>query len=219
MTNIKICGITNMREIDYLNRSKVDYAGFVFYEKSKRYITPGSAQELAKALLPEIKKVAVTVDPDRELVKEIEDRGFDILQVHGNPAFGVIKDSAIPVWYAINTKDIEKLDEEICRIDGLLQGESQKIEAFVADAPVFGSGQTFDWTGSRRPDTKSRMFILAGGLNAGNVVKGIKIFNPDAVDVSSSVEGEHGKDEKKIKEFVAAVRDIKECVRTGGDNE
>ena len=33
---IKICGITAAREVQWLNENKVDYAGFVFFEKSKR---------------------------------------------------------------------------------------------------------------------------------------------------------------------------------------
>ena len=76
------------------------------------------------------------------------------------------------------------------------------------DAPDFGSGKTFDWgTGDIKikPNLK---FILAGGLNASNVAEGIRIFGPNIVDVSSGVEGEHGKSREKIAEFVNAVRKI-----------
>lgn len=54
---------------------------------------------------------------------------------------------------------------------------------------------------------KKDTFILAGGLSSENVEEGIRLFEPDVVDVSSSVEGEHGKDYKKVEAFVRKVRE------------
>ena len=75
---VKICGITKKTEIEYLNEIKVDYAGFVFFEKSKRNIPVEKAAELLKYLDSGIKSVAVVVSPDEELVLEIQRNGFDI---------------------------------------------------------------------------------------------------------------------------------------------
>ena len=80
---IKICGITNEKEADYLNDNKVDFAGFVFYEKSKRNITIDKARLIMDRLNPNIKKVAVMVSPTLEEVIDKEDAGFDIIQIHG----------------------------------------------------------------------------------------------------------------------------------------
>ena len=79
---IKICGITKEREIDYLNQVKTDYAGFVIFEKSKRYVTVEQAKQLFEKLDRDIKKVAVTVSPSVSLAREIQEAGFDVLQVH-----------------------------------------------------------------------------------------------------------------------------------------
>ena len=83
MPEIKICGITRPEETDYLNEAGVEYAGFVFYEKSRRNVTLAKAKELMRRLDDGIQKVAVTVAPDKEQIRELVEAGFDILQVHG----------------------------------------------------------------------------------------------------------------------------------------
>ena len=91
--------------------------------------------------------------------------------------------------------------------------------AIVADAPEFGSGKTFNWKSNDIKKSKrtlkagtnsppDRLFCLAGGLNAENVVEGIRLFEPDIVDVSSGVECENGKDPRKIKDFIEKARSI-----------
>ena len=202
---IKICGVTREEEIRMLNEAGVDYAGFVFYEKSKRNITAGKALKLKEGLAPSIKSVAVTVDPDGRTAEMIASLGFDVIQVHGEPDTEVIRRSKIPVWYAVNASCTEEAEEKIRRILSLPDGAADKIEAFVFDAPAFGSGKTSDWEGGRRPDT-DRMFVLAGGLDSSNVNEGIRVFRPDVVDVSSSVEGSSGKDPDKVFRFVNTVR-------------
>ena len=220
MTKIKICGITRLDEIGYLNEEHVDYAGFVIYEKSKRYITVERAAAIAESLDESIKKVAVTVSPEVELLKEIEAAGFNIIQVHKGLSNAVIDAANIPIWYAINASDTGHMTMTLEWIRQLPIRLGSKIEALVMDAPEFGSGQTFDWQKSKRllkagtlsPPGDDRLFtkkfVLAGGLDADNVAEGIKIFKPDIVDVSSSLEGEEGKDKDKIKAFVNAVRSV-----------
>ena len=50
MTKIKICGLTRRYEIDYVNEAKPDYIGFVFWEKSRRYVTKEQAKRLKERL-------------------------------------------------------------------------------------------------------------------------------------------------------------------------
>lgn len=206
---IKICGITKEEEIRMLNDACVDYAGFVFYEKSKRNISVEDAAKLKGKLAPSIKSVAVTVSPDADLVDRIASAGFDIIQVHKELNEEVIRRSKLPIWRAVNIKssgDIAGLSDHI---NSLSEDASQKIEAVVVDAPEFGSGKTFDWSGASFDKIAGVQFVIAGGLTAQNVAEGIRIFEPDIVDVSSSVEGDDGKDKNKINEFVNAVRSAK----------
>ena len=211
---IKICGITRPVEAEYLNEAKVDYAGFVFYEKSKRNITIEQAREIFDVLDASIKKVAVMVSPDEDMVNITQNENFDVLQIHGTLSKEVLEVAAKPIWYAINIDNDKEADEKLKYLEELPSELSKKVEAFVVDAPKFGSGQTFNWKKSKRlkkagaqSPPSERLFVLAGGLNSKNVKDGIELFNPDVVDISSNVEGENGKDRDLILEFVKATRE------------
>ena len=111
MTKIKICGITGEDEIAALNETGVDYAGFVLYEKSKRYVTVQKARQLFEKLNKDIRKVAVAVAPESELIEEIGRAGFDLLQVHGVDAAEAERIAAqtkLPVWLARFADGAEK---------------------------------------------------------------------------------------------------------------
>lgn len=199
---IKICGLTNVCEADYLKENKVDLAGIVlFFEKSKRNITIETAKSIIAKLHPQIKAVAVTVSPTIEQVKQIEAAGFDYLQVHGKSDEELLKNCSIPVLRAFNVDDLDKYDYYL---------GFDIIKGFVFDAGEPGSGKTFDWdvlkTLKRDP---KRLYILAGGLNDENVAKAVQSVKPDGVDISSGVEfsDKQGKDPDKIREFVKRVRE------------
>ena len=201
---IKICGITQDEEIQWLNEADVSYAGFVLYEKSCRYIPISKTQELFEKLNDNIKKVAVAVSPDVTMVKQVMDAGFDILQV-------------------VNLTDANIFEELVREYRDLSIDE--KITALLMDAKEFGSGKTFGWDAYERDEGKEMLrqlrqilekeqiqFVLAGGLTPDNVSRGIDIFSPDIVDVSSGVEKEPGqgtgKDREKIQKFVRNMHSI-----------
>lgn len=234
---IKICGITGKEEIRWLNEEDVSYAGFVLYEKSSRYVPIRKVSELFEELNENIKKVAVTVSPDVKLVEQIMDAGFDILQVHGSLTEEVLTAAEIPVWQAVNMTDegiFEKIAREYTNLslnrkspftqEKKLTGK-EKITALLMDAKEFGSGKTFGWDAFLQEEGKKKFwnfrqllkeeniqFVLAGGLSPDNVSRGIHIFAPDIVDVSSGVEKEpvtgNGKDKEKIQKFVQKVQSV-----------
>ncbi len=207
---IKICGLTRTEEAAYLNENRVNYAGFVFFEKSKRNVTIEKAKEIANQLAKDIKKVAVMVSPDVKMVEELQNANlFDILQIHKDLTPEVLEAAQIPVWYAFNIADPVQIEERQRFLQKLPERLSRKIEALVVDGAEYGSGKTFEWNSRIEAAEEvfcNRRFVLAGGLRADNVAQGIAIFYPDIVDVSSGVEGEAGKDEEKVKAFVSAVR-------------
>lgn len=203
---IKICGLTRTEEARYLNETGVDYAGFVFYEKSKRNINIDRAVEIMSELDKGIKRVAVTVSPDPALIEIIENSGFDIIQIHGDITDSYLNDCSIPIWRALNVSDMNDLYQELRFFELNNPATYNRTTGIVIDAPAYGSGKTFSWDGKTGfPDNSGKQMILAGGLNACNVMEGIRLFDPDIVDVSSSVEGINGKSFEKIREFVNAV--------------
>jgi phosphoribosylanthranilate isomerase len=211
---IKICGLTKPVEAAYLNDVDAGYAGFVFYEKSRRKVSIEQTDRIRAKLKPTIKSVAVTVSPDMQLVQELEAAGFDILQVHRELTMDVLENCSIPIWYAFNVSDPAEVAEKQQFFEQLPENLADKIKAVVVDGAQFGSGKTFDWNADWIDGKKhklsaifeNRKFILAGGLNPENVSEGIRIFHPDIVDVSSGVEGQFGKDKEKIEAFAHAVR-------------
>lgn len=234
---VKICGITTIKEADWLNAVGADYAGFVFYERSRRNVSMMDAVMIKKSLYPSLKTVAVTVSPTIEQLRAIEVAGFDILQVHKELPLDVLRECRIPIWRAYNiaaSRDVQTAEPatHISQTAGTSKGEDRMrseeslteqrerkqledrlIEAYVLDGIEFGSGKTFDWTDGSVKQIKAlfgdKKLVLAGGLNLTNVAEGIRIFQPDIMDVSSGVENEYGsgKNEEKIKQFIRKVRE------------
>lgn len=199
-TMIKVCGLTEVREAEYLNRLKIDFAGFVlFFPKSKRNISIEKAEEIMKHLDKNIKKTAVVVSPAKEQIIDICNSGFDYIQIHGKIEEEVLKMAQIPVLKAFNVDDMDEFK---------MYSSNEKIAGYVFDAAEPGSGRTFDWDILSQIERDGKLFILAGGLNPDNVRKAVAAINPDMVDVSSGVENDDGfgKDILKIEKFVKQIR-------------
>ena len=198
-TKIKICGIKTQQDIVIMNRTKPDYAGFVFFEKSKRHLTYDQAADLLANLDHGITPVAVCVSPDSARIEAIVRLGFPIIQIHGNLTNEMIEQWPNQIWQAVNVdgEDLPKIMSH------------PKIVGYVVDGAKYGSGQSFAWSKELAKACASLPhLILAGGLNAENVCEGIQLFQPDIVDVSSGVElPEMGKDAAKVEAFIRSVRE------------
>lgn len=195
---IKICGLTDVREAEYLNENRVDYAGIVlFCEKSRRNRSIESAKLILKALSPDIKRVAVMVSPTAQQVRQAAEAGFDHVQIHGEIKPGAL--DVLPVFKAFNVKDMGELP---------FYQSCPQIVGYVFDGCEPGSGKIFDWNLLKRLPRDGKLFILAGGLCAENVAEALTFVEPDGVDVSSGVERPDGsgKDAARIKAFVERVR-------------
>ena len=107
MTKIKICGLTTPQEAGWVSKAQADYAGMVlFFPKSKRNITIDQAKEIMKYLPPQIRKVAVVVSPSALQIKEIQENGFDIVQIHGQVLPEALETLQIPFLRAFNVDNI-----------------------------------------------------------------------------------------------------------------
>lgn len=193
---VKVCGLTDTVEADYLNKNKVDFAGFVlFFPKSKRNISIEKAEQIMAELDENIKKVAVIVSPDESEIQQINGSGFDYVQIHGEIKDRLLEQISKPVFKAFNIKDIKNIHK---------YQNNAKIVGYVFDSAVPGSGKVFDWSILNDIKRDAKTFILAGGLNDSNVREAVKLVNPDVVDVSSGVEYDSGsgKDPEKIKQFI-----------------
>lgn len=209
MTKIKICGLSRPEDIEAVNTYGADYAGFVFFKKSKRNVSYEKAEMLLKELKknPEIQSVAVCVSPSKEEVKRFHDMGFDLIQIHGTIPADCQSDGGLALWQAVNIAGSIEVNAEELFI------QSSNIRGYVVDGAEYGSGKTFGWEAEEKtvvfPEKlkiQNRQFILAGGLNIENVQNGIRMLHPDVVDVSSGVERNGVKDAALIREFISAAK-------------
>lgn len=200
---IKICGLTQPGEASYLNENGADFAGFVlFFPKSKRHVTCAQARAIFEQLIPSIRKVAVTVSPSAAELREIEETGFDFVQIHGDFPPKRLSETKLPVLRAFNAGNIAEY---------ALWRDQPQVTGFLFDAAEPGSGKTFDWSSLSAIDHNEKLFILAGGLTPENVASAIEAVHPDMVDVSSGVEygdGRPGKDPEKVAAFIRAARSV-----------
>ena len=200
MTKIKICGLTTPQEAGWVSKAQADYAGMVlFFPKSKRNITIDQAKEIMKYLPPQIRKVAGVVSPSALQIKEIQENGFDIVQIHGQVLPEALETLQIPFFRAFNVDNMQEWER---------YETEPKCIGYVFDAVKPGSGETFDWSSIPNLPEYGKPYLLAGGLNPANVGNAIEAMHPDGVDVSSGVERdlEPGKDPEKIEAFVKTVR-------------
>lgn len=208
-TEVKICGITDEADARLLIKYGADYGGMVvFYPKSKRDITIDEAGKLVEILKKsDIKTVAVTVSPDIGQLKQIQEKGFDYIQIHGELYEDVYNESRIPIIRAVNIgeDDIEDIKIRISEA-----ADKDKVVGILLDAGIPGSGKTFDWNSVKELELKEKKLFLAGGLNSSNVAAAVKCAMPDVVDISTGVEYDDilikGKDEKKVREFILNAR-------------
>ena len=192
MTKVKICGLSTKEAVKTTVSAGADYIGFVF-APSKRQVTLEQAAELAKLIPVNVKKVGVFVSPSRaDLLEAIEKVGLDLVQVHGQVADDLFEDLPCASIQAV-------------QVDGDGHVPNSQADYLLFDAPVAGSGQTFDW---EQLDTTelSQPFFIAGGLNEDNVEESIQHFSSFAVDVSSGVETDGQKDHEKIRRFIERVK-------------
>lgn len=179
------------------NIFKPDYIGFVFWEKSKRYVDETKAESLKKDLNREIKAVGVFVDEEPDRVIELLNKGIiDAVQLHGKESESYINHLRLHTDKPIIKAFIIRNEEDvICA--------NESIADYVLLDAGLGEGKSFDWELLKNIN---RPFFMAGGLLPENVVEAVRRIKPYGVDVSSGIETLGNKDASKMGSFVANVR-------------
>ena len=196
-TKIKICGITNLEDALDAIDAGVDALGFVFYEKSPRYITPENAKRIIAKLPPFVQSIGLFVNMTASEVDLICNLSkVNIAQIHfdaDESLFDTLDVKYVKVVRAKEKSDILKYKDEY-RI----------IDAFVESFGGEGKRINLEWF----KNIDCSKIILAGGLSSSNL-KELKGFGFYGVDVSSGVESVKGKkDKQKMIEFCKKVNAI-----------
>lgn len=197
LSKIKICGLRRECDIEYANRLMPDYIGYVFWQRSRRYVTAEQAAGLTAKLDRDITPVGVFVDEEPQRVAQLVSGGaIRVIQLHGHEdeAYlerirGMTDAPVIKAFKIRSRQDIELAN-------------SYPADFILLDNGC-GTGQAFDWQlilWMKRP------FFLAGGLTINNVSDAIEKYQPYAVDISSGVETDGYKDCGKMQQFVEKCR-------------
>ncbi|MFC4163694.1 phosphoribosylanthranilate isomerase [Epilithonimonas zeae] len=208
---LKVCGLTKLDQIQELINLDVDFLGFIFYEKSPRYVLNHlNLKQISE--IPHLQKVGVFVNEDLENIIEIsEQANLNFIQLHGdetedfiselkqklNPKIGIIK--VIRIGNQTSDELQKAINHQPSTIDYLL---------FDTDSKAFGgTGKTFDWNILNDIEIPIPYF-LSGGVSLENT-EDLKNINqkPTALDINSKFEIEAGnKDLQKVKEFLSLIK-------------
>ena len=202
---IKICGLKRLEDISYVNEAGVDFAGFIFAEKSKRRIDFLTAKNLKRELKKDIKPVGVFVNQSFDFIKQAVDLGLvEFVQLHGEEDNFFIE----KIQKKLNIPVIKAFKADLNLEYNLKNAKADYVLIDSSDNQNFGgTGKIFDW--GLIPETNKKNF-LAGGLNSNNILSAIQTVKPYCVDVNSGVELNGIKNKKMIEDIVEKVRKYNE---------
>ena len=168
-----------------------DALGFVFYEKSPRYISPSNAKLIIDKLPPFVEKVALFVNVDAQVINSYtQEAGCTLAQIHFEASDKLYKQLFVPYIKVIRAKEPSDVNT--------FSDEYRLIDAYCESYGGSGKRLNIEWF----KDIDCSKIIIAGGLTPQNVAS-IKEYGFYGVDVSSGVEKSHGKKEaSKVKEFI-----------------
>jgi phosphoribosylanthranilate isomerase len=196
MAKCKICGLFREQDIEFANEAKPDFVGFVFSEKSKRFVDAKKAELLKKNLLAEIVAVGVFVNAKIDFIHALyKNKIIEVAQLHGGESDEYIE--------KLKDKTGIKITRVIAQSQ-VLHTTAKLTDYILLDSHTPGSGKAFDWKPLKNIDLSKNIF-LAGGVNLGNISSALEL-NPFAIDVSSGAETNGIKDREKIFKLVEICR-------------
>lgn len=208
---VKVCGMTQLEQVRQLDAMGVDFAGFIFYPKSSRYVARHLSGEKLKKEKLRLGKVGVFVNATyEEMMKQVDDYGLDMVQLHGDetPRFCERVSNYISVVKVFRMGENDP-------IDWIVKPFEDNSDMFLFDtegAGYGGTGKKFNWDVLKNAAV-NKLFFLSGGIEAGDAEK-LKLFAEEpvakklfSVDINSKFETSPGvKDLKKVKEFVIKLK-------------
>ncbi len=188
--NIKVCGITEMKQLQQLDGLDIDFAGLIFYKESPRFIGDKiSGKELKKADF-DLKKVGVFVNPEMiDVLDAIDEYGLEVVQLHGDESPEICEDlsSEVEVIKAFRVSGNEDIDKMVSPYDAVC--DYYLFDTGGLKESFGGTGQQFDWNILTKAKIE-KPFFLSGGIGPEDAAK-VKAFrHPDffGVDINSRFE-------------------------------
>lgn len=193
--NIKVCGITQIKQLQQLDGLNIDFAGFIFYKESPRYMVGKISKEEMQSADFDIKKVGVFVNAEyNEIKKMIEDYDLDVVQLHGDET---------PLLCEQLSEDVEvikafSIGDNKVSIDELVADYDEVCDYYLFDTASKsglqgGTGEKFDWKLIKKSKIE-KPFFLSGGIGIADIAAVRAFKHPDyfGIDVNSAFEKSPG---------------------------
>jgi len=200
---VKICGLTNLRDARHAAAAGADWLGFVFVPASPRAVTPEQVRAMVRQLPADVPKVGVFVNTAvAEVARILEYCGLDVAQLRGDETAAAVHTlGAARCWKVVALR----------ARDDVTAALAHPAARLLVDTPHGsrrgGTGQVGNWELAAALAVRREIF-LAGGLTPANVGRAVQCVRPYGVDVSSGVEAERGrKDPGKVTAFIAAAHE------------
>jgi len=210
-TLIKICGMTNAKDITFADTLDIDFIGLIFTPQSPRCIDVEILSTISEVKTSK-KIVGVFLDQPREFIQNIiKEINLDYIQFHGSEDYSFCKSFNLPFFKTLHVRsDTISMWTE----------SHQKSNMVVLDNQIGenkgGTGKIFDWNILKNDEIllgnlKQKKYLIAGGLSLDNIDSLLLTYNPLGVDVSSSLEQSIGhKNYDLMRNFVDHVRNYDE---------
>ena len=201
---IKVCGVTNIKDARACAELGASMIGFNFYPKSSRYIEPRIARRIIETIPPRVSAVGVFVDASAEDIRTTADAaGVRCVQLHGR----TLPDTCSELAREFRVIRAFSMDPRFRPEEVSLFGDCDVLVDAHHPTLRGGTGLTCDWLAARTTRSFARFLILSGGLTKQNVGQAIATVTPHAVDVCSGIESAPGaKDHQALEDFITAVR-------------
>lgn len=205
--NLKVCGMTDFEQLKTLEEFGIEFAGLIFYEGSKRFVSNKLEDQKSQIRNLQIKRVGVFVNARTEDIKEkVKEYGLSYVQLHGDesPEFCEEIKKFIPVIKAVRINDETKLLNELRDYE-----EACDYFLFDTDSKHYGgTGKKFDWQ-ILESVAIAKPFFLSGGIGLQDVAE-INAFDHPmlyAIDINSKFEISQGiKDLKQVEAFIQNLK-------------
>lgn len=200
---LKVCGLTQLVQIGELIAMDIDYLGFIFYDKSPRFILNHlNVEQISK--IKHSGKIGVFVNENVENIVEISEKAkLNFIQLHGDETDEFIIELKKQLNPEIKLIKVFRIGADSRNLEFKIQNLKSEIDYFLfdTDSKAFGgTGKTFDWNILNEIEIPIPYF-LSGGISLENIHQ-LSTFNhqPNALDINSKFEIEPGiKDLEKIR--------------------
>jgi phosphoribosylanthranilate isomerase len=207
---VKVCGMTSASQVRQLDEMGVEFAGFIFYPRSPRYVYNHMPAAEIKRIRGNINKVGVFVNPTmEEVLSTVDSCGLYLAQLHGDESPKLCEKIAdyITVVKAFRLTDDDNVLYKI-------KDYQDVVDMFLFDtegAGYGGTGKKFNWQLLKGLNIR-KPFFLSGGILPSDV-EGLKEFQKEsvakdlfAIDINSKFEVAPGvKDIERVRKFIGEL--------------